>query len=610
MFKNLRTSTKLFILCTMFMIAIGVTTYGLFREKLIAIEFARKELIGTKYLATVRKLYATVLAGPPFDASAAPSSATPSDLLKDLAAAQREAAATLQTGEPAQALANSLQSWASNSESSATHTSALNVLADAQRLATRVADDSNLTLDPDLDSYYVQSLVANKLPAFLRQLGELQALAREMAAAGAPSKEHTVRFQFLAGQLDSTADDLRETGAAAYRGNPDGSLKQAIDGPITAMLANTDAYLRGLNSGLADSSVTGDGAYDRAVQSATGAWATATAELDRLLQKRIDGLLERMRLSLALTAALVALSILVAAMTDWYVVRPLKRLENVASSVRDTKDYSLRIDYRSKDEIGSLVLAFNTMLAELAAAREREQSEQSELARVARLTTMGAMTASIAHEINQPLAAIVANSNAAQRFLAITPPDLDEVRGALKDIAMDGQRASHVIGSVRAIFKKESTGKGQLAINDVIEDILTVVRGEIRKHGIVLKKDLRPDLPHVEADRTQVQQVILNLIMNAVEAMTPLTNGDRLLVVRSDVVDAGNVIIKIEDLGPGFNPGDKERIFEAFYTTKSEGMGMGLFICRSIVEAHGGRLWASPGAHSGSVLHVVLPGSQ
>ena len=431
-----------------------------------------------------------------------------------------------------------------------------------------------------------------------------------MAAAGAPSKEHSVRFQFLAGQLDSTADDLRETGAAAYRGNPDGSLKQAIDGPITAMLANTDAYLRGLNSGLADSSVTGDGAYDRAVQSATGAWATATAELDRLLQKRIDGLLGRMRSSLALTAVLVALSILVAAMTDWYVVRPLKRLENVASSVRDTKDYSLRIDYRSKDEIGSLVLAFNTMLAELAAAREREQSEQSELARVARLTTMGAMTASIAHEINQPLAAIVANSNAAQRFLAITPPDLDEVRGALKDIAMDGQRASHVIGSVRAIFKKESTGKGQLAINDVIEDILTVVRGEIRKHGIVLKKDLRPDLPHVEADRTQVQQVILNLIMNAVEAMTPLTNGDRLLVVRSDVVDAGNVIIKIEDLGPGFNPGDKERIFEAFYTTKSEGMGMGLFICRSIVEAHGGRLWASPGAHSGSVLHVVLPGSQ
>ena len=346
------------------------------------------------------------------------------------------------------------------------------------------------------------------------------------------------------------------------------------------------------------------------MESAVGAWATAQLELDRLLQKRIDGLLERMRSSLALTAALVALSILVAVMTHWHVVRPLRRLENVASSVRDTKDYSLRIDYSSKDEIGSLASAFNTMLAELAAAHERERSEQSELARVARLTTMGAMTASIAHEINQPLAAIVANSNAAQRFLSITPPDLDEVRAALKDIATDGQRASHVIGSVRAIFKKESRGKGLLAINDVIEDILTLVRGEIRKHGILLRKDLLRNLPHVDADRTQLQQVIMNLIMNAVEAMAPLMDRERLLVVRSDVFDAGNVVITIEDFGPGFNPGDKDRIFDAFYTTKSEGMGMGLFICRSIVEAHGGRLWASPGAHCGSVFHVVLPSSE
>jgi signal transduction histidine kinase len=609
-FKDLRTSTKLFILCAMFMIAIGVTTYGLFREKLIAIEFARKELVGTKYLAVARGIFASLLSGRPFDASAAPSSDALGDTLKNLAMAQGEAAATLQTAEPAQALTNSLQVLSSKIESGAAHASALNVLADAQKLATRIADDSNLTLDPDLDSYYVQNLVANKLPTFLKQLGEVYVLASEMGASNAPSNEQAVRFQFLAGQLDSTADDFRKTVAAAYRGNSDGSLKRAIDGPIATMLTNASAYLRGSIPSLASSGVAADGTYSRAVQSAIGAWAAAQLELDRLLQKRIDGLLERMRLSLALTAALVALSILVAVMTHWHVVRPLKRLENVASSVRDTKDYSLRIDYRSKDEIGSLVSAFNTMLAELAAAHERERSEQSELARVARLTTMGAMTASIAHEINQPLAAIVANSNAAQRFLSITPPDLDEVRGALKDIAMDGQRASQVIGSVRAIFKKESQGKGRLAVNDVIEDILTVVRGEIRKHGLVLRTDLHPDLPHVEADRTQIQQVILNLIMNAVEAMAPLTNGDRLLVVRSDLVDARNVIIKIEDSGPGFNPSDKERIFEAFYTTKSEGMGMGLFICRSIVEAHGGRLWASPGAHCGSVLHVVLPSSQ
>jgi HAMP domain-containing protein len=392
-FKDLRTSTKLFILCTMFMIAIGVTTYGLFREKLIAIEFARKELVGTKYLEAVRKLSATVLAGRPFDASAAPSNDTLRHVLKDLATAQDDSAATLQTAEPAKALASSLELWSSNIESSAAHVFALNVLADAQQLATRIADDSNLTLDPDLDSYYVQNLVAKKLPAFLRQLGELQLLAREIAAANPPSNEQTVRSQFLAGQLESIAAEVGETVEAAYRGNPDGSLKQAIYSPIATMLSNTSAYLRGLNSSPATSNTAADGAYIRAVESAAGAWTAAQLELDRLLQRRIDGLLERMRSSLALTAVLVALSILVAVMTHWHVVRPLRRLENVASSVRDTKDYSLRIDYSSKDEICRLASAFNNMLAEPDAAKERERSEQSESARIKPLTTMEDMNA-------------------------------------------------------------------------------------------------------------------------------------------------------------------------------------------------------------------------
>jgi signal transduction histidine kinase len=223
---------------------------------------------------------------------------------------------------------------------------------------------------------------------------------------------------------------------------------------------------------------------------------------------------------------------------------------------------------------------------------------------------MGAMTASIAHEINQPLAAIVANSNAAQRWLSNAPPNLDEVRAALSNIVTDGHRASNVIRSVREIFKRDSPGKGPLAVNDVIEDILTLVSGEIRKQRLSLKKELPSALPDVVADRTQLQQVIINLIMNAIEAMTTVTDHERLLTVQTYAYDAGNVVIKIEDSGPGINPSDKDRIFDAFHTTKSEGMGMGLFICRSIIEAHGGRLWASPGAHHGSIFHVVLPSSQ
>ena len=613
MFKDLRTSTKLIVLCAMFMIAIGVTTYSLLREKLMAIEFAQKELIGTKYLASLRRLYTT--ATQPFDGSVTSYSDSFRDILKDLASAQADAVGTLQTEKPEQELAASLQSSLSKIENGTANILAPDVLAKAQTLAARIADDSNLTLDPDLDSFYVQDIVDRTLPAFLRQLGELESVARQTTVTKTLSLERTERIKYVAGALRSISDEVGDDTAAAYRGNGDGSLKQSIDKAFATMSSRTEAYLRDLNASLPVgdvpfNAIAANGSYDRAVESAVGAFAAALLELDRLLQSRIDRLSEKMRWSLALTGALSALSILVAVLTYRHVVRPLKRLEGVASSVGESKDYSLRIDYSSKNEIGRLVSAFNTMLAELAAAHERERSEQSELARATRLTTMGAMTASIAHEINQPLAAIVANSNAAQRWLSRAPPDLDEVRVALKNIVKDGHRASDVIGSIRAIFKRDSRAKDRLDVNDVIVDVLALVGPEIRKQQILLARELHPDLPQTIGDRTQLQQVFMNLAMNAIESMTKVTNRERLLLVKSYVRDVGNIEITIEDSGSGIDPFEKDRIFDAFYTTKSEGMGMGLFICRSIIEAHGGRLWASPGAHCGSVFHVVLPSIQ
>jgi signal transduction histidine kinase len=613
-FKNLRTSTKLVILCGMFVISVAVTTYSLVAEKQIAIEFARKELVGSRYLATVRDIYATVLAGRPIDASAAPPSRQTDDILKKLAAAQSDAGKSLQTGEFARSLAEALRLlWSSDLDSGASYALALDVLATARQLATRVADDSNLALDPDLDSYYVQDLVAKKLPAFLRQLGEVRILSREAAAAQTPSSEQKVRFQILEGLLRSIEDELKDNLAAAYRGNPDGSLKQAIDDAFATMMSNTNAYLSGLNDSFVDSDAAGRNAtasnrlYGSVVESTIGAWAAAQSELNGLLQKRIDGLVKMMRWSLALTGALAALSIIIAVMTHRHIVRPLERLENVASTVRETKDYSLRVDYTSKNEIGQLTAAFNDMLSELAAARERERSEQSELARVARLTSMGALTASIAHEINQPLAAIVANSNAAQRWLSNAHPDVDEARTALNDIVRDGHRASQMIESVRAMFKKDSRKRDQVAVNDIIEDILTLVRGAIKKQQVSIRTELHQDLPHVAADRTQLQQVFMNLIMNAVEAMSSVTNRERLLSIKSDVHDPGTVMITVEDSGTGIDPNNTKRIFDAFFTTKSDGMGMGLSICRSIIEGHGGRLNASPGMPYGSVFRVILP---
>ena len=519
----------------------------------------------------------------------------------------------LQTDTLAQALTAALDRLARDIDSDDAHGLALDTLAKAQRLVARVADDSNLVLDPDLDSYYLQDLVTRKLERFVRQLAEVQILFREAAAANTPTNEQRLRLQIVEPMLRSIADELQGNLVAAYRGNPDGKTKEAVDGAFAALASSMNAYLGSLSGAFAQQLASSsdradpDRHYGSVVKAAIEAWSVAQSELDRLLRQRIDGLMARMWWSLALIGLLAAFSILVAIMTHRHIVGPLDRLETVASTVRETRDYNLRVDYTSKNEIGQLASAFNDMLSELAAARERERNAQAEYMRAARLTTMGAMTASIAHEINQPLAAIAAFGNAGRRWLSGPQPDIDEARTALASIVKDAHRASQVIASVRAMFKNEGRPKVQVAVNDAIEDVLALMHREIRKQRIMVRAELQPDLPAVAADRTQLQQVLMNLFMNAIEAMEGITSHERLLAVTTRRQDQETVIITVEDSGIGIEANDRERIFDALFTTKSGGMGMGLSICRSIVETHGGRLWVSPGAVHGSVFHIVLP---
>jgi C4-dicarboxylate-specific signal transduction histidine kinase len=269
---------------------------------------------------------------------------------------------------------------------------------------------------------------------------------------------------------------------------------------------------------------------------------------------------------------------------------------------------------RRKDEIGRLAVAFNTMVSELAAARRREAADQArtaamqaELARVSRLTTMGQVAASIAHEINQPLAAIVANGNAGLRWLANATPNLDEVRGALIRMVKDGHRASDVIGSIRTIFRKGDEGKTPLDVNDLIREVLGLVHGQLQNEQVSVRTELFDGLPELSANRVQLQLVIRNLVINAIEAMSSVTDRARVLQVRSEIFKPSGVLVTITDSGRGIDPKSKERIFDAFFTTKSHGMGMGLSICRSIVEAHGGRLTASPAHPHGSVFEIIFP---
>ena len=255
------------------------------------------------------------------------------------------------------------------------------------------------------------------------------------------------------------------------------------------------------------------------------------------------------------------------------------------------------------------IYAVGRDVTELNRAEEALRELRDELARASRQTTMGAMTASIAHEINQPLAAIVTNGQVGLSWLKRAEPDLDEVRGALQRIVDDGLRAADVIASIRAMFGKDPRKKTPVNFNDVIREVLALVHGELESHKVTLRTDLREAQSEILADRMQLQQVFVNLIVNAAESMAAVTDRARLLVVTSRRDEAGDLGITVEDSGPGIAPKDIDRIFHAFFTTKSHGMGMGLAICRSIVEAHGGRLWASAGSPHGAVFHVHLPKS-
>jgi two-component system, LuxR family, sensor kinase FixL len=245
------------------------------------------------------------------------------------------------------------------------------------------------------------------------------------------------------------------------------------------------------------------------------------------------------------------------------------------------------------------------------AEQEAEQLEDAlratrrELARVSRQTTIGAMAASIAHEINQPLTAIVANANAGLRLLA--RGDSSEVQAALRRIVGDGLRAGQAVAGVRAIFGKEGRKKSSVSINELVREVLALAGGELESQRVSLQVELHRDLPRVTADRVQLQQVLLNLIMNAVEAMSSVANRERSLLVKSELHGARDLLIAVEDSGPGINPNDMDRIFDAFFTTKSHGMGLGLSICKSIIESHGGRLWASTRNPHGSVFYIQLP---
>ncbi len=263
------------------------------------------------------------------------------------------------------------------------------------------------------------------------------------------------------------------------------------------------------------------------------------------------------------------------------------------------------------DEFIARIKVIGEVMAQ-ALVRKRSEAElratQSELARVRGLTAVGQMAASIAHEINQPLGAIVTNGNAGLRWLSNPRADhLEQVRTALERVVREGNRASQVINGIRAMFKNDSREKATLDVNHLIREVLAILDSELRSDQVQVQAELMPDPLPVFADRVQLQQVVANLIANAIEAMSTVSGRARTLRVRTAISKPDSALISVEDSGPGIDRENLGHIFHPFFTTKPQGMGMGLAICRSIVESHGGSLSASPGHPHGAVFRVVLP---
>ena len=253
-----------------------------------------------------------------------------------------------------------------------------------------------------------------------------------------------------------------------------------------------------------------------------------------------------------------------------------------------------------------LVLETNRDITDRKRAEEAMRKAQAELAHVARVTTLGEMAASIAHEVDQPLSGVVINANASLRFLTGPGQDLEEVRDGLQAIARDGRRASDVIGRIRALARRATTEKGPLDMNEVVHEVVALAEGEARRTRATLRTEVTPNLPRIVGDRVQLQQVVLNLLMNGLDAMHAVADRPRDLVITTAREANDRVHVAVRDSGSGIDSQVAPRLFDAFYTTKPDGMGMGLSISRSIVEQHGGRLWAEPNDGPGATFHFTV----
>lgn len=269
-------------------------------------------------------------------------------------------------------------------------------------------------------------------------------------------------------------------------------------------------------------------------------------------------------------------------------------------------ELQLRVEERTAELVDSNE-QLKTEMAERRRAEDAYYEAQAEVARITRVSALGALAASISHEVNQPLAAVVTNADACAIWLAADPPNLSEARAALESIIQEGTRASDVVKHIRAMFSNAPPERVPLPMNDLIQAVCSLMRGVAARNSVSVDLALSPSLPPAIGDRIQLQQVIMNLMLNGIEAMHSVEGRPRRLIITSSLREAGELMVAVQDSGIGIAQKDLKRMFDPFFTTKAQGMGMGLSICHSVIETHGGSLWASANAGHGATVQFTLP---
>jgi C4-dicarboxylate-specific signal transduction histidine kinase len=590
---RLSMAARLWLLSLIFLAPIALLTGLFITQSWKEISFAQKELRGNEYERQIWPLFRAAATGAAVSARDAARFDAARHAFDQTFGTTAGAAAFAQAAAPAERVEA------------------------GKNLLSLVADHSNLTLDPDLDSFYMIVAVAFRLPPMLQAMSELRNATVAPLADPARAVRIVESLQRLRNSAEAATSDLRtgmtEPGASATR---DAILAHAA--ALERLCARVAAHRDALMAGAPGDSVAADmGALAVEVDSS---WLAANAELETLLRERIARLTTALLFSLtvvvgslALAAALAATIATGLARRTGVLVRTMDRL--IAGDLATNVPYLG--DSNESARIAQTIQAFKQSQIEgaqlreeaarqAAAAEEARGAAEAERARMLRFLSVGELASSIAHEINQPIAAIAAGGAAAARWLERAPPNLGRARAAVDRIVADASRAGDVIQRIRRMLSKGAAVLTEVDINVVAAEALQCIERERALARATVRTRLDPTLPTVRGDPVQLQQVIINLALNGVDAMRTLQDRPRVLTLATIVSAADEVQVSVEDSGVGFGPDGADHLFDPFYTTKQHGMGLGLSISRSIIDQHGGRIWAETAPDGGAVLCFTL----